>query len=260
MKFSLLFLCVYLGSSFAFEVGENFTFKIRYGFISVGIAEMSVNKSSEPDEIEFRSTAKSADWYDGIYKVRDTISTFVNQESLLPRYFVKKLNEGSWHNHQIIDFNGQSVGSSAQLKNIVYNEPAPTKDIKRQSDTLVTLDGATHTITSAFYLFRNMDLKPGKTEKFLAVSGKKKYELEVITHGYEKVEVPAGNFDCIVIEPVMSEDGIFDAKGKMKIWLTNDDRRMPVQVKSSVAIGSISIELLKYKLNKSSKSLPVIKK
>ena len=93
-----------------------------------------------------------------------------------------------------------------------------------------------------------------------AVSGKKKYDLEVITHGYESVDVPAGEFDCIVIEPVMSDDGIFDAKGKMKIWLTNDERRIPVQVKSSVAIGSISIELLQFKMNSKEKLLPKLKK
>lgn len=251
----ILLVLLTLSQSFAFEVGEKFVFKIRYGFVNVGIAEMDVLKGEKPESIELRSTAKSADWYDGIYKVRDTISTKVNEKTLLPNYFVKKLNEGSWHNHQIIDFKD----NQANLKNIVFNEAPPTEDIKHQSDTLVTLDGPTHTITSAFYLFRTMKFKPGTKEKFLAVSGKKKYDLEVITHGYETVDVPAGEFDCIVIEPVMSDDGIFDAKGKMKIWLTNDERRIPVQVKSSVAIGSISIELLQFRMNKQEKLLPNIK-
>jgi hypothetical protein len=254
LLYLILFVLACVSQSIAFEVGEKFIFKIRYGFVSVGIAEMDVLAHAEPQTIELRSTARSADWYDGMYKVRDTISTKVDPKTLLPSYFVKKLNEGSWHNHQIIDF----VDDKAHLKNIVYNEAPPTKDIKRQSDTLVVLDGATHTITSAFYLFRTMKLEPGTKEKFLAVSGKKKYDLEVITHGYETVDVPAGEFDCIVIEPVMSDDGIFDAKGKMKIWLTNDARRIPVQVKSSVAIGSISIELKQFRLNSKEALLPVL--
>ena len=37
------------------------------------------------------------------------------------------------------------------------------------------------------------------------------------------------------------------AKGKLKIWVTNDDRKMPVKMKSKIPVGSISAELSTYK-------------
>lgn len=105
----------------------------------------------------------------------------------------------------------------------------------------------THTVTSAFYAFRTLDLTKGKNYEFNAVSGKKKYKLKVMVLGYETVEVDAGKFDCAIVEPVLDGDGLFKAKGRLKIWLSRDARRLPVKVESEISLGSISIELQSWK-------------
>ena len=58
-----------------------------------------------------------------------------------------------------------------------------------------------------------------------------------------RVVTPAGAFDCVAIEPVLKAGGIFKSKGRLVIWLTDDEHRMPVLMKSKVAIGSISVVL-----------------
>ena len=65
--------------------------------------------------------------------------------------------------------------------------------------------------------------------------------------GREVVETPAGKFKCVVIEPKLKAGGIFKNKGRLVIWLTDDERRMPVLMKSKVAIGSISATLVEAK-------------
>ncbi len=225
---------------FSFLKGEVLKYDISYGFITAGTASLEVHKTENVDETLLLSMAKSDESYDFLYEVRDTVRTIVSTETLQPSSFLKILNEGGWHNRVHIGFNDSMT---AHLQDSVFTDPLPEGKLKRFKDTLVTLDGPTHTITSAFYLFRTLELKPGSDYYFDAVSGKKKYKLKVVTHGKEKIEVEAGTFNCIKVEPVLDEDGLFRAKGKLTIWLTDDEFRIPVLVRSKVAIGSISVSL-----------------
>jgi hypothetical protein len=56
--------------------------------------------------------------------------------------------------------------------------------------------------------------------------------------------VPAGSFKCYVVEPNIREGaGIFQAKGTLSVWLTNDNKKTPVEMSSEIAIGSIKADL-----------------
>ena len=81
----------------------------------------------------------------------------------------------------------------------------------------------------------------------IVFSGENTYPLRVVVHQKrEKIRVPAGKFECIKVEPFIIGDAIFKTKGgKMLIWMTNDERKMPVLVRSKVMIGSFDAELKK---------------
>jgi hypothetical protein len=55
--------------------------------------------------------------------------------------------------------------------------------------------------------------------------------------------VGAGAFDCLVVEPVLKYSGIFENKGKLTVWVTDDQRRIPVLMRSKILIGAISAVL-----------------
>jgi hypothetical protein len=65
--------------------------------------------------------------------------------------------------------------------------------------------------------------------------------------GKEKVTVPAGTFDCFVIEPIMEAGGLFKNSGKLTIWITDDNRRIPVLMKSKIPVGSIDAVLQEFR-------------
>lgn len=245
---TLAFLCLALltWGAFAkspFVKGEQLDYDIRWGVVPAGTAQMRVDKNQAGSGYRLLAQAKSKGYYEWAYKVRDTVVTWV-QDDLRPTAFAKILNEGSWHNRQIIAF----APGQAQLYDSVYTDAPPKGKLKRQSSAQVTLDaGVTHTVTSAFYAFRNLDLTKGKSYEFNAVSGKKKYKLKVMVLGYETVQVDAGKFDCAIVEPVLDGDGLFKAKGNLKIWISRDARRLPVKVSSEISLGSITIELNNWK-------------
>ena len=51
----------------------------------------------------------------------------------------------------------------------------------------------------------------------------------------------------ISLEPILKEEGVFKQKGSLRIWLTDDERKIPVQMKSKVLVGHITAELTKIK-------------
>jgi hypothetical protein len=52
----------------------------------------------------------------------------------------------------------------------------------------------------------------------------------------ETIEVPAGTFECIVVEPIIKTSGLFGDGGQAEIYFTDDDRRLMVYMKSRVRI------------------------
>jgi hypothetical protein len=76
----------------------------------------------------------------------------------------------------------------------------------------------------------------------------KSFDMTVRVVKRERIEVPAGKFDCVMLEPVLKSEGIFKSKGQMFVWLSDDERRIPVLVKSKVPIGSISVSLTDMRL------------
>jgi hypothetical protein len=61
----------------------------------------------------------------------------------------------------------------------------------------------------------------------------------VKVHGRERVKTEAGEFDCLVVEPILRGPGIFTQKGRITVWLTDDARRMPVQIRSKLKTGTL---------------------
>ena len=72
------------------------------------------------------------------------------------------------------------------------------------------------------------------------------YELDVKFRGKQTIEVESGIFNCLVIEPLAKEGGLFKNEGKVYVWLTDDERRVPVRVSSKIPIGTVESELTEY--------------
>ena len=64
--------------------------------------------------------------------------------------------------------------------------------------------------------------------------------------GKETVEVPAGKFDCIIIEPLVKEGGLFKHDGNIIIWLSDDNLKVPIKVRTKIIIGYVEAVLTGY--------------
>lgn len=223
----------------AFEFGEHLTFKIRYGFIKAGTAEMKVMAKIDTNErrmYHIQTTARSLSSFDWIYKVDDVVNSFVDFEGFYPLRFEKKLREGSYKADLFVDYFHQD--SLASVEFIRYKKG---KEPKRYD---VKIPPFVQDILSSFYYIRTRDLEVGKSV-FLSNHEKDKvYDLEIKVLKRETVDVDAGKFRCLVVEPMLQGDeALFKQKGRMQIWLTDDERKVPVLMKTKIIVGHITTEL-----------------
>jgi hypothetical protein len=226
--------------NYAFGFGEVLKFKIRYGFIKAGTAEMKVMAkidSTQRPMYHIQSTARSISSFDWIYKVDDEVNSFVDFKGFYPLRFEKKLREGSYHADLFVDyFHKDSLAKVLFIRHKKGKEPKSFK---------VKIPPFAKDILSSFYYIRTQDLKVGESIYLTNHEKDKVFDLEVKVHKKETVKVDAGKFRCLVVEPMLKDsEAIFKQKGRLTIWLTDDNRKIPVLMKSKIIVGSITTELV----------------
>ncbi len=224
----------------AFRVGEKLTFKIRYGFIKAGEAVMQVKDTLRMRGIpvyHIQTTARSVSAFDWIFKVRDEVNSFVAVNGFYSLRFEKKLREGGYKVDLIVDYLHED--SLAHVRFFRYDRDDRNKDFK------VKITPYINDILSSFYYVRTQPLKVGHSLHIKNHEKEKVYDLEVKIYKKEILEVDAGTFRCLVVEPLLKGEGIFKQEGRLKIWLTDDPYKIPVQMTSEVAVGHITSELIR---------------
>ena len=240
--FSLAFVKTsYAESPRSWLQGETLIYRVSWGIITAGTASLETKVNGE--NIELRSLAHNNGAFKSIYPVADTIFSSVHRESFLPTYFKKIIHEGAYHDKSIILFDRKKL--KAQLSDTVFLNPEQ-RTIKRFNDTTITIFGNERCILSAFYYVRGLNFDKNKKLYFSAVSGKKRYDLQVVIHGRERINTKFGYKNCIKLEPILKEDSLFKSVGRLFIWLTDDAERLPVLMRSEIKVGSIKAELIDY--------------
>ena len=106
----------------------------------------------------------------------------------------------------------------------------------------------TQDILSAMYYVRTLPLEVGQNIAVANHTDGKNYPLIIKVLRRERVTVDAGTFDCIVVEPILRGPAIFQQKGRLTVWLTDDRYKIPVLMKSKVVIGAVAAVLKEYRV------------
>lgn len=217
----------------AFKEGEKLTFDVKYGFVTAGIATMQVpaiKRISGRDAYHVTFEVNTVPSFDLFYRVRDRYETYIDKEGLFPWRFEQHIREGSY-SRDFAAFFDQRKGK-AKTSEGEYDIPLYV-----------------HDIVSAFYFARTLDysdMQIGDRVQLENFYKDKVHDLDVKYHGKETITVPAGRFDCIIVEPLVREGGLFKSEGNIIVWLTDDDIKMPVRVKTKVVVGAIDADLTSY--------------
>ncbi len=218
----------------AFGVGEHLEFEISYGPIKAGSAVMEIKEIVELDgrnSYRVISTAKSSKFFSAVYRVEDRVESFIDVAGLFPWKFHQKLQEGKHHADRWA----------------VYDQVNHTVTTNRET---LEIPPYVQDVLSIMYYARTREMTVGDTLYIDNHSGRKVYPLAVKVMRRERVKVPAGTFDCLVVEPMLKAGGLFKHEGRIWVWLTDDRMKLPVLMKTKVIIGTVDAKLKNYRLGK----------
>ena len=230
----IVLLTVFACSGMAFPIPERLEFDISYAGITAGHAVQQVKRNG--NEVLILSTARSADWLKYFFPVEDRV------ESILAAAVPPQLFGASRLYRERI-----REGRTRRQKDAVFNRrklEVTTRDYLGKNETVQKISPQTHDMLSSFFYVRTIPLQVG-TPVFIDIYDcKRLWNTEIQVLRREEIEVPVGRFRAIVIKPMLKSEGIFNRTGEIVIWLSDDDRRIPLQVKSKVKVGSITVTLV----------------
>lgn len=214
-----------------FCAGERLTYDLRWAAVSAGSASIEVLPEEDLDgqpALHFRMRARTNGFVDVFYKVRDNVDAYTDTGLNHSLLYLKKQREGSYKRDITVRFFWDAM--QAQYSNVLNGPKEPIGVYHGTFDPL-----------SVFYAFRVMPLKVGTSVLRPVTDGVKCVLGRATVVDRETVEVPAGTFDCFVVEPELEHIGGVFEKSKdaaLRIWVTADARRIPVRISSKVVVGS----------------------
>jgi hypothetical protein len=218
-----------------FQPGEKFIFKLRWGVVPAGEASLEVKELDNIKGVEayhFVMKARSNSFFDVFFKVRDHIDSFTDTAMNHSLYYRKDQLEGKTKRNIRVYFDWQ-------------NNEAEYVFINRKRKTISLLPG-TFDPLAIFYYTRTLDMRDRSEFERPVTDGSKNMLGKLRIIGRQKVTVDAGTFDTLLLEPDLQRvDGVFakKARAKILIWVTDDNRKLPIKLKSKAKVGSFVAEL-----------------
>lgn len=216
--------------------GERLVFSVEYGIIKAGTATLSVTGPVDHQGLlayTITAEANSNPAFSSFFEVRDINESLLDIVQLHSLTYMKSLQEGDYSNCEEMYFD-QEAGYAYY----------PEEDDPELSEILIpphALD-----VLGAFYYARTQELVPGGDFSIDVHVDNDNYPLEVQVLERASIRTRAGTFDCIQLHPVLRGEGLFNQQGEIFIWVTDDERHMPVLMSASIVIGEITCMLEDY--------------
>ena len=214
-------------------IGEKYKFTVGWEFVNAGYAEIEVKKKGD-NGYHVYNFARTNGFIDLFKRVRDTL-----------------ISEGV-----CLDGKMQSTLFSTDQLERDYRAKKYVRYLYEENKVEFTKNGKTTmfdvpkghlNVIDAFYLTR---MNPPSKDQPLSIpvfDSEKKYDVTVRLLKHERLRAPWGKWvDCLVIQPELKTEGVFTSVGVIKIWLSNDARRIPLKITAKLKIGRIVVRLTEY--------------
>jgi hypothetical protein len=211
-----------------FSIGERLEYDVKFGVLKVGSGRMEVVGIEEIRGRDAWHTAFTVKGGTFFYKVNDRLESWIDVETFASLRHVQDLQEGKRNRERRFEMYPDRM---------VYTE----NDSEERPTARDPLDDA-----SFLYFIRTVPLSVGQTYDFPRYFRPDRNPVRVRVLRKESVKVPAGRFDAIVIQPIIKSKGIFSENGQAEIWLSDDDRRIMLQMKSNLSFGTLNLYLKSY--------------
>ncbi len=217
---------------------ETFYYDIEWRLITAGRAKMEYVRRPNADwQVNVR--LDSAGMVSTLYKVEDDYFAYLSP-SLCAESLQQVSHEGSRFRDTKIAFNSAAHRATYDERDRIKNTVLNHHDLE--------IPACVHDVMGSMLLLRTLNLDPGKSTMVPITDGKKSVMAKVEAQAREDIKTPEGTFHTIRYEAYLFNDVLYRRSAHLNIWLTDDRRRLPVQirVRMQMAIGTITFQLRKH--------------
>ncbi len=206
--------------------------KLQYDIYWLGIyaGEASLEAVHNKGDLRITSRAYSSSFVSVFYKVEDFAESLIKEGR--PVNFKIKQHEGRYRSDKetMFDFDNRKITYYDYLK-------------KKKKEHAIK-DEAIWDVISGFYYLRYQPLEVGKAVYINIFDSNKFLKTEVYILRKEEIDIAgSGKISTIVVKPELKSEGLFRKKGDIFIWLTDDEKRIPVKIKTKVPVGTVIAKL-----------------
>lgn len=213
---------------YPFGVGEVFEYSAKAGFITLGKASMSVTRI---DTVRGRPAFHFRYHIEGgnrLFRLNDVNESWTTVDNLVSLRFHQEMNQND--KHRVRRFEIYPDSGFYRQEGVAQTQKTPPNPV---DDAAIV-----------YYLRTQRQMQVGKAYQFDNYFKAVKNPLIVKVHSRETMELPDGTrVPCLVIQPMIGDDGLFSNRSDARIWITDDDRRIPVQIRSRLPWLTITLRL-----------------
>ncbi len=216
-----------------FPVGEELEYSIHWGVFHVGTSVVKTEWTEHEGRtlLAIRYRTRSNKVIAAVYPVDDTLEALIDPETFLPVRFRKTLNEGTYHRDEETVFD--HAAGVARYRNL-------KKDERRE----VAIKSDTRDLIAGMYYMRREPFVPGERRAMELLVDGKIYELLLDAKKRERFTLDRyGERASVKVSPTAAFEGIFVRKGKMTVWVSDDERRVCTRIQASVPVADVRINL-----------------
>ena len=210
-------------------VGERLEYDVKFGKLKVGSGSMEVADMADVRGRETWHTIFEVRGGTFFYRVNDTYESWFDTHSGNSLRFRQDLSEGRRDVERIYNIFPERSEFIESSDTAMVSVPDPLDD------------------GSFFYFIRTLPLVVGETYSFNRYFRPDRNPVTIKVLRKERIRVPAGEFDAIVVQPVIKTKGIFAENGHAEVWLSDDTNRIMLQMKSGLSFGSLNLYLTSYR-------------
>lgn len=223
-----------------FRVGEKVIFSMNYFNMSAGLMTIEVLPLVEVNgrkSYHFSVSVKSGKVFSYFYSVNDSGETFLDYETMKPSSYSIHVKESK----QLKEI--RSAFDWEKMEGLYWEKKVTEQDGEQNKKKVWKIEDYSQNVVSALFYLRTFQLKLDKKLAFRVADDGDNMLFTGKVVRYEDLETDLGKFKTVVVKPKMEINGVFKQMGDIFIWLTDDDRKLPVRIEAKIKIGTLIAKL-----------------
>jgi hypothetical protein len=216
---------------------EEMEYVLRFGFIKGGKATLQAQneKLNKKPVIHYKMRGKTTGMVDRIFEVNDLYESWVDTKTFLPVKSVRNVKEQKYRFYDEVTYD--------HINDSVFSTKEGRMKVPNNVNDLVSV---------FFFIRQNQyfeSILAGKKIEIPVFHGDDLFMMHLEYLGKQTIDTKIGKRLCYVVSPKVPKGKLFKSSDDLKIYITADDRRLPIYAEFNLLLGALKCELDSYKIN-----------